>query len=78
MEGPVRRRWRSRLVTNDYDQNTVVQTSEIRFFVMRSGLYHWLPTLYTGGPVIFYKKIHGPVRKIYHNKATTDYNNKTS
>ena len=29
------------------------------------------PTFYTGGPVIFYKKIHGPVRKIY-NKAKID------
>ena len=30
------------------------------------------PTFYTGEPAVFYKKIHGPVRKIYHNKATID------
>ena len=27
---------------------------------------------YSGGPVVFYKKIHGPVRKIYLNKAAID------
>ena len=30
------------------------------------------PTFYIGGPVIFYKKIYWPVRKIYHNKETID------